>query len=63
MLIEIDKSKMRDSKNYCPKCKKFLFSTNKAGGLEIRKGLAISINLEKIDMYCNCGEKIEIKLK
>nr|DAF53819.1 MAG TPA: cysteine-rich protein [Myoviridae sp. ctZ2t4] len=54
---------MRDSKNYCPKCKKFLFSTNKTGGLEIRKGLAISINLEKIDMYCNCGEKIEIKLK
>lgn len=63
MLIEIERAKMRETKNYCTQCKKFLFSTNQQGYLQIRKGLALATNGIEIDITCNCGEKVKVKLK
>ena len=63
MLINIERSKMKKTRNRCSHCNKFLFETDERGYITLRKELKISTNGTEINIKCTCGEMTKIILK
>lgn len=63
MLIEIERTKMREKKIKCDKCGNFICSTGSDGYIRFRKNLAVNSNGKEFKVSCGCGDTTIIVLK